>query len=181
MNKTMFFMATIGILFVSGCSSENNISADFEIQDSTQESVGFVDCGISTSLNSDAHISEINFELDDALVCLGKSLLDGCKPAKAILHTSNGGQITYEIKNLEDRGCIIKSEYGDIEQIPEESQKKYANKFFECPVESEFTRSLGTSGPNKVPGYFAFRIYFAKAMDAMGPETKCTGSLVGMQ
>ena len=181
MNRTMFFMVTMGLLLVSGCSSENNISTDSEIGDSTQESLEFVDCGISTSLNSDAHISEINFELDDALVCMGESLLDGCKPAKAILQTVDAGQITYEIKNLEDVGCIIKSEYGDIKQIPEESQKKYANKFFECPAGIDFTKSRETISPKMPPGYFAFRLYFAKAMDAMDPETKCTGSLVGMQ
>ena len=112
---------------------------------------------------------------------MGESLLDGCKPAKAILQTVDAGQITYEIKNLEDVGCIIKSEYGDIKQIPGESQKKYANKFFECPAGIDFTRSREIISPKMPPGYFAFRLYFAKAVDAMDPETKCTGSLVGMQ
>ena len=180
MNRTMFFMVTMGLLLVSGCSSENNLSADSEIGDSIQESAGFVDCGISTSLNSDEHLSEINFELDDALVCMGESLLDGCKPAKAILQTVDAGQITYEIKNLEDVGCIIKSEYGDIKQIPEESQKKYANKFFECPVDIDSFISQATIDPNTAPGSFAFGVYFMTAFESMTSETKCTGSLIEM-
>ena len=40
MNRTMFFMVTMGLLLVSGCSSENNLSADSEIGDSIQESAG---------------------------------------------------------------------------------------------------------------------------------------------
>ena len=189
MNKTMLFISIICILLASGCSSENTMSEDSEIGDSTQQSIDtavsgapvmFVNCGISESLNSDTPVNEINPELDNALVCLGKSLLDGCKPAKAILYLSNAGQVKYEIKNLEDVGCVIKAEYGDVEQIPEEAQKKYANKFFECPVDIDSFISQATIDPNTAPGSFAFGVYFMTAFESMTSETKCTGSLIEM-
>jgi len=136
-----------------------------------------IDCGISESLNSDEPVNQIDYELDDALVCLGNSLLEDCKPSKAILYTSNAGQIYFEIKKGEDQKCIVRTEYGDEDQIPLEAQKPYANKYSECPLDINQLKSQSNEDPTNKPGTFTFSVYFYIGFESMNPDTECTGTL----
>ncbi|MEA2097553.1 MAG: hypothetical protein U9P70_00520 [Patescibacteria group bacterium] len=137
------------------------------------------ECGMSESLDSDIPINQINYETDDTLVCLGNSLLNECKPSKAILDTFNAGKINFEIKNNED--CTVRMEYGGIEQISSIAQKQYANKYIECPLDIDQLKSQSEQNPSEKPGTFAFSVYFYIGIESMNPNTKCEGTLLESQ
>jgi len=174
MNKIMLIIL-ICLLFISGCTdSENNTPATSETGDSNKQ---IIDCG-SRGSNDASKIagSKTSHELDDALVCFGNSLLDGCKPAKLFIYTSYVGQVTYESKNIENK-CIIKTEYGNVEQIPTEEQKKYANTFSECPVDIEYLISSSDIDAFTIPGYFAYKVILMTMVQiSEGSNSICTGT-----
>lgn len=192
MNKItkMLFVLIISIVLISGCFSGSDKSDDLEAKDNTQptntsdsdvesnkDTVDFTDCGISRSLKDGMFEENIDFESDDALVCMGEAILDECRPAKALVDTSDVGQVKYEIKKI-DGVCIIKTEYGDEEQIQLESQRIFANKFSECPAAIETTKDQLEEDINNIPGALAFGVYFYAAIEFMNPNTECTGSLL---
>ena len=97
------------------------VSADPVIEETSDTSNGAdelaeqIECGVSKSMTSNESINKIDFERDNALVCMGESLWSDCKSAKVLLDTKDKGKIHYEIKN--NNGCIIRLEYGDADHI----------------------------------------------------------------
>ena len=163
--------------------TSDEISSDAKLKEENLETIKTEDeliqqrdCGISESLSKDIPINQIDYETDNALVCLANSLLNDCTQSKAILDTFNAGKINFEIR--EDNGCIVKMEYGDTSQIPNVEQKQYANKYIECPLDIDELKSGSTENPTEKPGTFAFGVYFSIGIQSMNPNTKCTGTVL---
>jgi len=166
--KKVLLLCILGIIILSGCTT------DFEVL--PQESNA--DCGTSYSLASGNPLNEINFEKDEALVCLGKKIINDCEEGTAVLETSDTGKISYEIKGTEGENCILKLEYGDADQIPLEEQKQHANKYLECPVNlKELLEKSGEDASNK-PGTLSGGLYMLMGFSVLDPNTKCYGTLL---
>jgi hypothetical protein len=134
---------------------------------------------------SNKTISQINFEEDTAMVCMGNNLLNNCRQSKSVLETRNIGQVKFEINGLSGTDCIIRVEYGHGEQIQDSVIKKFANKYIECPVSietiiSSYPHFKGTPGLNEEPGTLASIVYSALGNWALYPGNsgKCTGTII---
>ncbi|MCK5476290.1 MAG: hypothetical protein KAI55_00045 [Candidatus Aenigmarchaeota archaeon] len=85
------------------------VSADTAIEETSDTSqngadglIEQIECGVSKSMTSNESINKIDFESDNALVCMGESLWSDCKSAKVLLDTKDKGKIHYEIKTIMD-------------------------------------------------------------------------------
>lgn len=76
-----------------------------------QKQEKIVDCGVSTSFTGDETLNEIDAEKDPALVCLGKSLLNNCKKAKAFVKgRTEQNHAFFIIKGKDREWCWVRLE-----------------------------------------------------------------------
>ena len=127
----LFFGATVGIIIWKIVGSED-ISRDRESSKSEQEQeeekspTGPVNCGTSRSfLNEFDEFEDIDFELDSALVCMGKNIRNNCKESESIVKIDDG-DLFYKISGSSASSCKSRIElYNKLEQ---------RNLFVECPI-----------------------------------------------
>lgn len=110
------------------------------------------DCGISTAFLSDfSEFSEIDFEKDNAMVCMGRNIENNCKSSRAVVKI-NDGELGYKISGTSKSNCRARVEYFD----PYKKETVYV----ECPltgltsiIRSDYQEIAGNlSGP---PGGYA--------------------------
>jgi hypothetical protein len=132
------------------------------------------DCGLSESLLTSS-LDQINPEADSTLVCLGQNILNGCQESKAVLKTSNAGEINYVVEGQIEEGiCRIRLEYGDEEQIPVSEQKQYANTYLKCPVDLDLIKAQAPEkDPAIEPGAFTLSVYVYIGFESLSPDTAC--------
>jgi hypothetical protein len=137
------------------------------------------DCDTSTLLNSNTPLDQLDPESDDTLVCLGNAILNDCSTASGIVESTNSLDVIYKVgKNFEDK-CIIKVIYQSIDNIdPEdfgqaiELLTQLSEQYGECPIE----KSLIDYNSDQ-PGALAYTNYINIGLEAINPNTVCTGSL----
>ena len=95
-------------------------------RDKDEVEVEVEDCGVSRAFLSDFKgPTDINFEEDEAMICMGQNMQDRCKESEAVVKLS-GRDFTYEISGTKKSNCKIKVGYFD----PEEKTTSYV----ECSV-----------------------------------------------
>lgn len=91
-----------------------------------RESDEVQDCGVSRSFLSDFDdLIDIDFEKDDAMVCMGENIQDNCKDSTAIVKIEDG-EFSYKISGKSESKCRIEVEYYN----PDEKTTSYV----ECPI-----------------------------------------------
>lgn len=119
----LVFGATVGIIVwkITGredISDNKEKSQPGQEQEKEKESfVGYVDCGTSRSfLDESSSFDEVNFELDSAMVCMGKNIKDNCKDSEATVKISDG-DLTYKISGSSVSSCKARLEvFNKLEQ-----------------------------------------------------------------
>ena len=130
----------------------------------------------------------IDYRKDNAIICMGKAIKDGCKPAKILRFLEDGTSRTEEIVGPDGTACLFKVEYGNITKL-ESPSMLYANSAMIC----RYQKILFDNGCNGMSSALCdelkFRdesgpIYgftfdaFEKAAFANPSAYSCAGSLV---
>lgn len=100
-----------------------------KMEESEKEQVR--DCGVNDKMNDSGEVN--NLEKDSVLTCLGEAIAM-CEEARAVFEDSYKGPVLFEVlKDGEE--CKIKMSLSSAEEIIRETDKKYADKYIECPIE----------------------------------------------
>lgn len=158
MKKIFAVISIFLIIIISGCI------------DNTQ----YEDCGTAILTSMDISYSQ------SALVCMGENLLNNCQKSRVVLDTASIGKINFIAKGPSSEICMMRLEYGDEEQILEEDQKKFANKYIECPINLERVREVFSQPEISIddPGYFAVSAYTAVVVSSWSLDSSCTGTVM---
>lgn len=130
----------------------------------------------------------IDYRKDNAIVCMGKAIMDGCKPAKFLRFSSDGTSRTEEIIGPDGTACLFKIEYGSISKADSQA-KPYANSSMICRYQKILFDDGCDSMSSELCDELKFRdefgpIYgftfdtFEKAAFASPSTYGCVGSLV---
>lgn len=101
---------TAGIIIWKVVDSEDSSRRVRDREKDDEKSVnldpeGYIDCGTSESFLSEFdEIFDIDFEEDEALVCMGKNIKNNCKKSKAFVKTDD---FSMDFKISEDKECRI--------------------------------------------------------------------------
>lgn len=118
-----------------------------------------------------------------ALVCLGKSLLDGCAPATAVLRVPFNEDAVFQLAQSESAKCIARIAFPEIEKIKDPRNLELAGKFSECLLDLNTLASRLSVEQgfilNDNPGRLAFLAYVETALNVALSNSKCSGELLG--
>ncbi|MFA6410046.1 MAG: hypothetical protein WCW26_00510 [Candidatus Buchananbacteria bacterium] len=142
---------------VSAVNQNANINTNLNknVNTTKAEPAPTSNCGTSRALAESLDLSNLNVTGDKALTCMGNKILKNCEKGTMTLVAANTGSMTYSITGQQGGNCLIKTQYGDADQIPLEEQKVYANNWVQCPVSvAEITAQ------SKDPAVIALAAYF---------------------
>ena len=130
----------------------------------------------------------IDYRKDNAMICMGNAIIDGCQPAKFLRYSSDSTSRTEEIVGSNSTSCFFKIEYGNISKA-DSPAKPYANSAMICSYQKVLFDNGCDSMSNELCDELEFRndpgsIYgftfdtFEKAAMANPGAYNCAGSLV---
>lgn len=205
-NSRRYFLGSpedaFGIMRQLGLGISNNNLTQISLGGATSESGqvypepgSTLNCGISLfrqeKIYRDTPTGEliiIDYRKDNAMICMGKALQDGCKPAKVIRFLDDGSSRTEEIIGPDGAACLFKIEYGNVTKEDSVS-KQYANSAMICRYQKiSFDNGCGSMSSDLCtelefqdsagPVYGYTFDAFAKVAFANPEAYSCVGSLV---
>jgi hypothetical protein len=131
-----------------------------------------VDCGKSDFDLQKMMMSQDLSEENETLKCLGRNILDDCRPASAFLNTTDHGEIKFIVEGDSIENCKIRLEYGDMEQIQNQDQKEFANTYSTCPFNIIKLIDNDLEKAKAMPGGLAISTYISIGVMSLG-DTQC--------
>ena len=109
---------------------------------------GILNCGISPAYqektyrqdSSGEYYEILQYDRDNALVCMGKALTNNCQPARILRTIATGVSRTEEIIGKEGNNCLLKIEYKTITEN-DSPEKIYENSVMQCSYPQSFISS----------------------------------------
>ncbi len=185
-----------------GLGISNNDLSDIDTGGAVSESGqvyinpgGTLNCGISLFRQEkiyrdtpEGELVIIDYRKDNAIVCMGNAIKDGCKAAKIIRFLDDGTSRTEEIVGPDGAACLFKVEYGNITK-KESPSLAYANSAMICRYQQALFDNGCDSMSSELCDELEFRdeagpIYgytfgaFEEAAFANPNDYSCAGSLV---
>ena len=185
MNKICMMLIVVVVLISAGCVDQKEegeklqAAATEQSNDVVGSGAEVIECGISTT-SKDSELmplSKMGYEEDSAMVCIGNSILDNCKKAKAIVDSKTGTLASYEVLGPKGKDCIIRIKYAGGTPLPE-NEKFMEDTYMECPMDIADLQAGDKRDYSQIPGLFAAELHMLVGFETINKDTKCTGTML---
>ena len=115
-------------------------------------------------------------ENDDAFVCMGKNVINNCKPSYALISGAGSTtKIKFKLMGMADGKCRTRIDYPTEDQITNENEKIFAGKYSECNLDMK-NLTLTAEAKDK-PGAVGAASFVLTTFTSLFSKTDCNGTL----
>lgn len=160
-------IVVLNILFFSGVTG-NSVAGEKSCGTTRAESFSVT--------NSEDEGDFSRFENDPAFVCMGRNVLNDCKPSYATITSEMSSvRVKFELLGMSGGKCKTRIEYPPESEITNSNEKIFADKYSECRLDIKNMTENSEVGDK--PGAVGAATFALTAFSGLLSKEDCSGTL----